>query len=64
MANMTSQYPHWMDPYSAMDYPSQPGFETFRAWQGLFIGYQTDIWDIRDEYLASNENIHYETIRS
>jgi hypothetical protein len=55
------QYPEWLDSYSAMDYPSQPPFETFINYQSLFIQYQTDIWDVREEYLLSNIDYQYET---
>ena len=56
-----AQYPAWIDTFSAMDYPSQPGFETFRNWTSLYISHQTDIWDVRDEFLLSKDNPELET---
>lgn len=56
-----SKYPEWIDTFSAMDYPSQPAFETFRNWISLYIGHQTDISDVRQEFLLSNDDPDTET---
>ena len=56
-----AQYPEWIDKFSDMDYPSQQGFETFRNRSSLYISHQTDIWDVRGEFLLSYVDPKLET---